>query len=280
MTHPPSRGSGNSSNEPDHRLGRLPRLVEHLEELGRVLLHGSSDLSDDDDTLGSGVLQQDFEGVDVGGSREGISSDSNDERLSESDSGGLVNGLVVEGSRTRDDSDLSRHVDMSGHDTHLATSRVDDTRAVRSNHPRLALALQSIHDLDLIELRDSLGDGDDESDLSLNGLEDSISGSGRRNVDDGSVGLGVLDGVLDGSENGETEMGGSSLLGVDTSNHLGSVVESSLRVESTGLSSETLDEDLGVGVDEKVLEGIVVVRRRLGSRERPSESRLGSRSER
>jgi len=64
-----------------------------------------------------------------------------------------------------------------------------------TNHPRLALALQSIHDLDLVELRDSLGDGDDESDLSLDGFEDSIRGSGRRNVDDGGVGLGVLDGL-------------------------------------------------------------------------------------
>jgi hypothetical protein len=35
---------------------------------------------------------------------EGVSSDTDDERLSESDTGGLVNGLVVEGSRSRDDS--------------------------------------------------------------------------------------------------------------------------------------------------------------------------------
>lgn len=44
------------------------------------------------------------------------------------------------------------------------------------------------------------------------------------------------------------------------------------RRRTNGLSSETLDEDLGISVDEQVLEGIVVVGRRLGSRERPSKS--------
>lgn len=38
-----------------------------------------------------------------------------------------------------------------------------------------------------------------------------------------------------------------------------------------GLSSETLDEHLGVGVDEEVLEGVIVVGRRLGGSERPTE---------
>jgi len=44
------------------------------------------------------------------------------------------------------------------------------------------------------------------------------------------------------------------------------------RRRTYGLSSETLDENPGISVDEKVLEGIVVVGRGLGGRERPSES--------
>lgn len=82
--------------------------------------------------------------------------------------------------------------------------------AALTDHPRLALALQGIHDLDLVELGDSLGDGDNESDLSLDSLKNGIGGSGRRNVDDGCVGLGVLDGLQVEGSKGKGEGEGRS----------------------------------------------------------------------
>ena len=72
---------------------------------------------------------------------------------------------------------------MSGHDTHLAPL-TDNTRAVTANHPTLALTLQSVHDPDLISLRDSLRDGDDQLDLVLDSFDDGIGGACWRDVDD------------------------------------------------------------------------------------------------
>lgn len=131
MTHSSAGRSRDTGDEGNDRLGDLASLVELLEELGGVFLHGATDLADEDDTLGAGVLEKDLKGVDVGGSEardkesienkvsiktrtrcrtargrspgERVSSDSNDEGLAESDAGGLVDSLVVEGSRAGDD---------------------------------------------------------------------------------------------------------------------------------------------------------------------------------
>ena len=69
--------------------------------------------------------------------REGVSTDTNAKRLAKTDICGLSDGLVCQGTRTRDDTDLARLVDVTGLDTQLASGRVDDTRAVRSNETRL-----------------------------------------------------------------------------------------------------------------------------------------------
>jgi len=94
VTHPPARRGSNTGNEPDHRLRSLPRLVESLQELGRILLHGSSDLSNDDDSLGSGVVEKDLEGVDVGGSEDSRSDEAK--------------GRVKQGGRERDGGRMGR----------------------------------------------------------------------------------------------------------------------------------------------------------------------------
>ena len=68
---------------------------------------------------------------------EGVTANADDERLAKADVCSLSDGLVCQGTRTRDDTDLARLVDVTGLDTQLASGRVDDTRAVRSNETRL-----------------------------------------------------------------------------------------------------------------------------------------------
>ena len=99
-------------------------------------------------------------------------------------------------------------------DTHLAAKGVDDTRAVGSNETRLRLTHQSMVDLkkgerdfhediniaavtylDLILLRNTLSNANNQANLVLNGLNDSVGGVGGRNVEHGCVGLGLLDGL-------------------------------------------------------------------------------------
>lgn len=161
VTHTTSGGSADTSNEAD---GRLVGLVHALEELGGIFLGATADLTNHDDTVGLGVLEEDVEAVDKVGSAEGITADTNDERLAKAGLGGLVDGLVGEGSGTRHDTDAATLVDEAGHDTdftlalgillacwvscinHRSTYRRDDTRAVGANKSGLALCLEHIRD--------------------------------------------------------------------------------------------------------------------------------------
>lgn len=133
-------------------------------------------------------------------------------------------------SGTRNDTNLALLEDMSRHDTHLAPFS-NDTRAVSTNHPTFALALQGVKHPDLIPLRNTLGDGDDQLDLILDSLNDGVGGTCRRDVNDRSVRLGLADGVADGAENGEAEVLGTRLFRVGTADHASAEIESLLGVE-------------------------------------------------
>ena len=53
-------------------------------------------------TLGLGIVEEQFYDIDVLRAGEGVTADTDDERLAESDTGRLRDGLVREGTRTRD----------------------------------------------------------------------------------------------------------------------------------------------------------------------------------
>lgn len=64
--------------------------VVGFDELCGVFLHGSTDLTDQDDSLGLGVREEDFDNVDVLSSREGVTTDTDCEGLTQTDVGGLA----------------------------------------------------------------------------------------------------------------------------------------------------------------------------------------------
>ena len=94
--------------------------------LGRsgILLGATTDFANHDDTVSLPVLEEDLQAVDEVGSREGIATDTDDERLTKAGLGGLVDGFVGEGSGTGDNTDAAALVDEAGHDTDLALSLV------------------------------------------------------------------------------------------------------------------------------------------------------------
>lgn len=122
-----------------------------------------------------------------------------------------LDSLVGEGSGTRNNTDLAVREDLSGHDTELA-GLGENSGAVASNHARLALRAKGVVDLELVTLGDTLSDSDNEGDLVLDSLKDGIGGARRGNVDDGGEGVLGVDGLLDGAEDGETEVGLAGLL--------------------------------------------------------------------
>ena len=103
VTHASAGRGRKSSNERDNRLGLLAGQVELLQELGGLLLGAASDLSNEDNTLSVGVLQEDGQAVDEVGSVEGITTNTDAEGLAKTDLGGLVDSLVGKSTGTGDD---------------------------------------------------------------------------------------------------------------------------------------------------------------------------------
>lgn len=89
VSHAAAGGSGTSSDEGGDGLGVGALVV--LGEVGSgLLLHRSTDLSDQNDTLSLGVLEEDLDDVNVLGAGEGVTTDTDGERLSEAGEGGLA----------------------------------------------------------------------------------------------------------------------------------------------------------------------------------------------
>jgi len=247
MTHTASWGRGDTGNEGHNRL--VLRVVL-LEPGGGVLLGGATNLTDHDDTFSAGVGNELLEAVDEIGSVEGIAADADNGGLAQALSGGLVHGLVSQGTGTGDNTDLTGFVDVTGHDADLALAGADDTRAIGSYQTADRLGFQRSLDANHILLRDTFGDADDEGNLSFDGFHNGGGGARRRHVDDTGIAVRLLlrfGGVF---EHGKVEMGGARFLGVDATNHLGSVRDGLLCVERALLTGHTLANNLRVFINE------------------------------
>jgi hypothetical protein len=117
VAHSPAGRRRDTSDEADNGL---VGGVVLLEEVGGVLLSGSTNLADHDNTVCLGVLEEDLQAVDEVGAGEGVTADTDDERLAKAGLGGLVDGLVGEGSGAGDDTDATALVDEARHDADLA----------------------------------------------------------------------------------------------------------------------------------------------------------------
>lgn len=117
MTHSSAGRSRDSGDEGDDGL---VGGVVGLEEVCGILLGGTTDLTDHDDSVGLSVLEEDLEAVDEVGAGERVTADADDERLTEAGLGGLVDGLVGESAGAGDNADATALVDEARHDTNLA----------------------------------------------------------------------------------------------------------------------------------------------------------------
>lgn len=162
-------------------------------EVFSSLLFGvTTDLTDHHDTLGLWVVEEDFEAIDEVGAVEWITTNTNAEGLAESSLGGLVDSFVSEGSGSRDDTDLSSLVDVTGHDTDLTLLGGDDAGAVGADKSGLVLLDQCGFDSDHILGRNTFSDADGEGNFGFDGIEDGVGSELGWDVDDGSVGTSSL----------------------------------------------------------------------------------------
>src|SRR5262245_65127331 len=122
MTHAPSRRCGAARDEADHRFpASAPGLVG--EELRGVLFRRATDLADHDDRLRRLIREKHLQHVDELGALDGIAADADRRGLAEPLARGLIDRLVGERARARDDADLAWLEDVAGHAAALAFAR-------------------------------------------------------------------------------------------------------------------------------------------------------------
>mmetsp|Transcript_50207 Transcript_50207/g.132147 ORF Transcript_50207/g.132147 Transcript_50207/m.132147 type:complete len:342 (-) Transcript_50207:14-1039(-) len=221
------------------------------DELGRHLLGVAANLTDHDDALGLRVRVEVLEAVDEVGAVERVTADANDHRLAQALRRRLVDGLVRQSARARDDRNLALAVDVARHDANLALARLDDAGAVGADQARFGLREEGLLDLDHILLRDALRDANDQRHLGLDGLQDRRRRRGRRHVQHRRVRVRLLLGLGDVLEDGQAEVGLASLLRADAADHLRAVRNRLLAVERGRLAREALADDLGVLEDRR-----------------------------
>jgi hypothetical protein len=226
--------------------------VVSLEPSSSFFFSLSTNLSNHNNALGLGVNHKSGKAINEVSSIKGITTNTDNGWLTQSVMSGLVNSLVSEGAWARHDTDLTLAVDVARHNTNLALTRLDDTRAVRSNQAGLSLRLHDWFNFDHIESRDTFSNAHNKIHLSFNGFEDSVGSEGWGHIDDRGVSTSMLLGISDVTEDWESEVLWASLLNVDSSDHFGSVSNSSFSMESTVLAGHALADDLGMFVDEDV----------------------------
>lgn len=251
VAHSASWWCGDTGNE---RHDWLASSVVLFQEIGRLLLGRTSNLANHDDTVGLTILEEDAQAVDEVGAGEWVTADTDNEGLSQTGLGGLVDGLIGQCAGAGDNTDAAALVDESWHDTNLALAWCNYTWAVWSDETGLVLGLEDVGDADHVVLWDSLSDTDNKWHLGGDGLLN--TGSCDRWWDeDGRCGCaGLLACLLDIGKNWEVEMCTAGLLWVGASNDIGSVLNCLLGVESSLLSSETLEQDARVLVNLQIVD--------------------------
>ena len=158
------------------------RLRDVLLDVGcGLLLSVATDLADHHDRLGVGVCLECLERVDVRRADDGVTTDA--DRGREAVVAQLEHHLVRQRARLRDEPDRSRSGDRRRRDACERLARRDDAGAVGADDPG-ALALGVRPELSAVLDRDALGDDDEETDLSVDRLDDGVLGEGRRHEDD------------------------------------------------------------------------------------------------
>jgi hypothetical protein len=115
-----------------------------FQEVGCIFLSRASNLADHDDAIGLFIFQEDLQAIDEVGTRKWVSSNSHHQRLTEAGLCRLVDSLICESSRPRDNTNAAALVDEARHDTDFALSWGDNAGAVGSDQTCLSLRLQHI----------------------------------------------------------------------------------------------------------------------------------------
>mmetsp|Transcript_13893 Transcript_13893/g.22683 ORF Transcript_13893/g.22683 Transcript_13893/m.22683 type:complete len:280 (-) Transcript_13893:65-904(-) len=243
MSHASSRRSSKSRNKTNYRF---VWVSISLQPLSSLFLSLSSNLSNHNNTFRFWIICKSFKTVNKVGSIERITSNSNTCGLSKTSRGCLCNCFVGQGTRSGNNSNLTRGMDISRHNTDLAFIWLNDTRTVRSYQPGLILLIQVPLYLYHILLRDSFGNTHNQWNLGFNRFENRLACNWRRHKDYRGVNANIILGLLYGIKHREAQMSLAALAWGSSPDHIGTIGDGLLRVEGPLLAGEPLAKHLGV----------------------------------
>ena len=206
--------------------------------------------------LGLGVGLELAEAVDEVGARHRVAADADARRHADAELLELVQRLVGQRARARDDADVGpagrRQLgDLAGGDADVALARADDAGAVRAEQAGVGKSRTSVlNTLRLVLGGDALGDAHHERDARRGGLEDGGGRGLRRHGDERGVGAGGGDGSATLSYTGMPSTSVPPLPGVTPADDLGAVGLVAQAVVPALPAGEALHDHLGGLVDE------------------------------
>src|SRR5262249_18274330 len=145
-----------------------------------------------------------FQAIDERGPWHGVAADSDAGRLADAFLGQLIQRLIRERARTRDDADWPPgRGDLARGDADIALARCDDARAVRTEQAHAwKIAPEAVVEARLVLGWHTLGDHRAEANARLGGLHHGTLDARRWHEDARSRRAGRGDGFLHGGEDG------------------------------------------------------------------------------
>src|SRR5690554_459289 len=244
VAHTLARRCSDTGNVGNHRLGHVL-----FDERGRFFFGGTTDFTDHNDGFGFRIFLQQLQNVDEVGARNRVTTDAHTGGLAEAVIGGLLDRFIGQGAGAGYDTNLTFLVDMARHDADLALVRSDQARAVRTNHAN-AFTINVFFGVQHVDGRDSFSDTNDQLNTGIGGFDDGVFTERSRYVDNRGLCTGLLYCLTHGVEHGHAQVLSAAFTGAYTTNHLGTVGNGLLRVESTLCAGKALTDNLGVFVDQ------------------------------
>ena len=187
------------------------------------------------------VVVEKFDDVEMRRAVHRIAADADAGALADAARGELPDRFVSQRAAARDDADVALFVNVTGRDADaaaavgiLAFAGRDDAGTIRSDEPRLGVALHRAFHADHVAHGNAFGDGDDEFESGVRAFENRIGGERRRNKNGAGGRAGLFHRIGDGVENGNflaavlKEL--AAFAGRDAGDDLRAVINRELRV--------------------------------------------------
>src|SRR5262249_29569323 len=132
MAHSPARRRRLSADEADYWL-----LHVSFDVCRRFFFRRSSDLTNHDNGVGLRIFVEETNDIDEIRANDRVAADSDACRLPDFPLAQLAHRFIGQSSASRNDSDVTFEMNVTGHDSDLTAARRNDSRAVRPDKTRL-----------------------------------------------------------------------------------------------------------------------------------------------